>query len=98
MNGERYFPPAVLEAVRKFTSSPDAFFKILSNAEQAVIRQMADGWADEQIAATTGLSANTIHSHRSSIMRKLDIHSFRDLARWAADKGFAMQRPPMVPE
>lgn len=73
---------------RKLVSHPEAWFKILSNAELGLLPMLGLGLSDVDIARRTGLSFATIHSHRHHIMRKLELHKNSDLVIWAHRKGF----------
>jgi DNA-binding NarL/FixJ family response regulator len=86
--GHRFFPAGVRDALRAVRSDPDAFFKILSERELAMLPLLCLGSPDTQIAQQTGLSPATVKSHRQHIMSKLDLHRAADLVRWAAEKGF----------
>lgn len=59
----------------------------LSGREQDVLQLLADGNTTREIAANLNLSAKTIESHRSQIMRKLDIHSIAGLTKYAIRTG-----------
>jgi len=86
--GRQYFSPDVHSAIRRATGASDAYHKILSDREQEVVRLVASGHADYEIAASLGISASTIHRHRQNVMNKLDLHSTPKLIAWALEKGF----------
>jgi DNA-binding NarL/FixJ family response regulator len=48
---------------------------------------LAEGLSAKQVADKLFISSKTAENHRSSIMRKLDVHSAIDLARYAARLG-----------
>jgi DNA-binding NarL/FixJ family response regulator len=48
---------------------------------------LAEGQSSKQIADKLFISPKTAENHRSSIMRKLGLHSAIDLARYAARLG-----------
>ena len=62
------------------TSGYDA----LTLREQEVLVMLAERLSSKQIAEKLLISPKTAENHRSSIMRKLALHSAIDLARYAA--------------
>jgi two-component system response regulator NreC len=63
--------------------SPDP----LTSREREIVQRIAEGQTTKEIAAALGLSAKTVESHRSSLMRKLDIHETATLVRYAIRRG-----------
>lgn len=61
--------------------------RALSARELEVLRLICDGRSNREIAATLGLSANTISVHRTNIMNALDIHKAADLVVYALRHG-----------
>jgi two-component system response regulator NreC len=57
----------------------------LTNREVDVLRRIARGYTNRQIADELFLSVRTVESHRANIMQKLELSSRADLVRWAAD-------------
>jgi DNA-binding NarL/FixJ family response regulator len=55
----------------------------LTSREREVIQLLAEGKSSKQVACLLNLSTKTAETHRSNIMRKLDIHSIRDLVVYA---------------
>src|ERR1700681_3936964 len=55
----------------------------LTPREREVIQLLAEGKSSKEVACLLNLSTNTAETHRSNIMRKLDIHSIRDLVVYA---------------
>jgi DNA-binding NarL/FixJ family response regulator len=55
----------------------------LTNREIEVVRELAEGKSNKEAAATLGVSARTIESHRNHIMHKMNFTSFSDLVRFA---------------
>jgi len=63
--------------------SPDP----LTSREREIVQRIAEGQTTKEIAAVLGLSVKTVESHRSSLMRKLDIHETATLGRYAIRRG-----------
>lgn len=55
----------------------------LSPREREVLRYIAEGASNKEIAATLGISVRTVETHRDSLMKKLGIHSVAGLTRIA---------------
>src|SRR6202171_816020 len=55
----------------------------LTPREREVIQLLAEGKSSKEVACLLNLSTKTAETHRSNIMRKLDIHSIRDLVVYA---------------
>jgi len=55
----------------------------LTAREREVIQLIAEGKSSKEIATVLGLSEKTVETHRSNLMRKLDIHSVSEIVRYA---------------
>lgn len=86
--GRRYFSPNVLERIQRLRRSPNAFDRFLSISELALADAFVRGDSNEVIAAEHGISRHTAHSHRTRLMRKLNLHSLEELIAWGARTGF----------
>jgi FixJ family two-component response regulator len=58
-----------------------ALLRALSKREDQVMRGLADGLANKQIAAQLGLSEKTVEVYRSRLMKKLGVHTIAELVR-----------------
>lgn len=61
----------------------------LTAQERKVLQLIAEGHSNKEIAATLHTAVNTIHTHRTSVMAKLNIHKHADLVRYAIKAGIA---------
>ncbi|MBA3850508.1 MAG: hypothetical protein C0502_11035 [Opitutus sp.] len=93
--GGKYYPPEVREALRRLRAAPQAFFKLLSPRQIALLPHFARAESDAEIATALGLSAHTVKSHRQTVMRKLDLHGAARLTHWAIVNGFGGATPPI---
>lgn len=59
----------------------------LSSREREVLRLIAEGLSNKEIAVALGLSVRTIDSHRATVMEKLGIHKVSGLVRYAIREG-----------
>ncbi len=55
----------------------------LTMREREVIQLVAEGKSTKEVASQLNLSTKTAETHRSNIMRKLGVHSIRDLVVYA---------------
>jgi DNA-binding NarL/FixJ family response regulator len=60
----------------------------LSNRESEVLRLIALGYSNKEIAASLSLSVKTIEVHKANAMRKLNMTSRIDLVRYAIFQGW----------
>ena len=76
----------VLEAMR----APEAAAgPRLTPRETEVLRLIAEGKTNREIASILNISPKTVSIHRSNMMAKLDLHSSVELARYAIRQGLA---------
>ena len=60
---------------------------ILTHRERQVIKLIAEGNKNRDIAESLSLSVKTIEKHRSNLMRKLDLHNASALTTYAIENG-----------
>ena len=82
--GEGYLNPRL--GARVAAQSPDPPDD-LSERELDVLRLIALGYTNVEIAGRTYLSVRTVETHRSHILQKLRLSSRSDLVRYALDRG-----------
>jgi DNA-binding NarL/FixJ family response regulator len=61
--------------------------QILTPREREVIQLVAEGKTTKEIANALSLSVKTAETHRTNLMRKLDLHSVADLTLYAVRNG-----------
>jgi DNA-binding NarL/FixJ family response regulator len=61
----------------------------LTPREREVMQLLAEGKTSKEVAAALNLSVKTAETHRTNIMRKLDLHSVADLTLYALRNGIA---------
>ncbi len=84
------YPPVARKLVQDYLnrvagnaqSSPS-----LSPRETEILRLMAEGCSNKEIAEELVVSPSTVHSHRSNLMSKLGLNSRRELIQYARDRG-----------
>jgi DNA-binding NarL/FixJ family response regulator len=60
--------------------------KDLSTREHEVLRLLAEGNGNRQVAERLGISVRTVEGHRARVMLKLELASLSDLIRYAVRK------------
>ncbi|HMK22577.1 MAG TPA: response regulator transcription factor [Terriglobales bacterium] len=55
----------------------------LTPREREVVQLLAEGKTSKEVAVVLNLSVKTAETHRTNVMRKLDLHSVADLVRYA---------------
>ncbi|HKU27641.1 MAG TPA: response regulator transcription factor [Candidatus Sulfotelmatobacter sp.] len=61
--------------------------EVLTSREREVIQLLAEGKTSKEVAVALNLSVKTAETHRTNLMRKLDLHSVADLTRYAVRNG-----------
>jgi DNA-binding NarL/FixJ family response regulator len=94
--GDAYFSPRlagfVLDAFRGDPPAPlDPELDQLTPREREVLRLIASGYTYKEAAAGLHISARTVETHVSAVLRKLQLSSRRELSRWAAARN--LDRP-----
>jgi DNA-binding NarL/FixJ family response regulator len=60
----------------------------LTDREAEVLRLIASGYGNKEIAARLALSAKTIEAHKANAMRKLDLNGRIDIVKYAVLQGW----------
>ena len=93
MGGKSYLSPGVSEKViegylqgKKSTQSLSSW-ESLSQREREVLKLIAEGYKNKEIAGDLCISLKTVEKHRANLMKKLDLHNAAALTVYAMDKG-----------
>jgi DNA-binding NarL/FixJ family response regulator len=62
--------------------------KDLSEREEQVLRLIAQGYSNKEIAAKLGISVKTVESHKTNLMEKLELRSRTEIVRYAVRQGW----------
>lgn len=91
--GKPFFSPAIADTLledymrqlqqRGLQDSYD----LLTEREKEILQLLAEGKSNKDVAAILNLSTNTVETHRTRIMQKLDLHSTADIVLYAVRKG-----------
>jgi DNA-binding NarL/FixJ family response regulator len=68
------------------------YSRILTTRENEIVEAIAQGMSNRKMSDMFGVAVKTIESHRSSIMRKLDLHSIPELVIYAVRNNIASTR------
>jgi two-component system response regulator NreC len=61
--------------------------RALTRREQEILGLLAEGYSNNEIAERLFVSASTIHSHRTNLMRKLNLSNRHELVQYARRRG-----------
>jgi DNA-binding NarL/FixJ family response regulator len=93
MAGKSYLSPDVSEKViegylvGKESSRSLSAWETLSQREREVLKLIAEGYKNKEIAEDLCISLKTVEKHRANLMKKLDLHNAAALTVYAVEKG-----------
>jgi DNA-binding NarL/FixJ family response regulator len=82
--GRRFFAPEVLETALDLNDEP---LEKLTSRERDVLEALADGLSNKEIAETLYISENTVKTHVSRILAKLEMDHRTEAALYAVSLG-----------
>ena len=77
---------AFAESASAASTSADPY-ETLTDREKQVLKLVAEGHSNKDVASVLGVSVKTAMSHREHVMQKLGLHSRTDLIRFALRQG-----------
>ena len=78
------------ELERKTSRAPGTLppkYSRLTSREAEILRLIAEGYANKQVAAELAISIKTVEKHRQRMMAKLDLHDIAGVTRYAISAG-----------
>ena len=95
--GKKYLSPNALTKVVQYgrrtpTRTP---YDLLTSREREVLKLLADGHTTKAVATRLQISTKTVDTHKTSLMRKLDIHDRTGLVKYAIRR--RLIRVPVLP-
>lgn len=89
MQGGVYLYPSLARTIvrHQLREESGALEKALSPREIEVVRLIAEGLSNKEIAAQLSISVTTAQTHRNHIMEKLRLHTAVELVRYAIRRG-----------
>jgi DNA-binding NarL/FixJ family response regulator len=88
LSNKTFFTPKVAQMVLNAylgkgpRASEDAPLQITAR-EREIVQLLAEGKSSKEVASVLDISAKTVETHRSNILRKLHFHSVTELVRYA---------------
>jgi len=93
LEGKRYLSPGVSEKVidgylegKKGLKGQSAW-ETLTQREREILKLIAEGYKNKEIADTLCISQKTVEKHRTNLMTKLNLHNVAALTSFAIEKG-----------
>ena len=93
MVGKPYLSPGISEKViegyleGKETNRSLSAWETLSQREREVLKLIAEGYKNKEIAEDLCISLKTVEKHRANLMKKLDLHNAAALTVYAVERG-----------
>ncbi len=95
MKGDSYLSPGICRnIVHSYLDSstrPAAVTtdkEVLTKRERQVIKLIAEGERNAEIATILSISCKTVEKHRSNLMKKLDLHNAAHLTKYAVENNY----------
>ena len=88
-DGGRYMSAKLADTAR--TIELPAGEQTITPRERDVLRGIANGQTNKEVANALGISHRTVETHRENVMRKLGIHTVAGLTRYAIDHGLTRE-------
>jgi two-component system response regulator NreC len=88
--GRAYISPSVAHHMLRGkgpTPPPEGPLGLLTDREREVLQLIAEGLSAKEVAARMDIAVKTAESHRTSLMKKLDVHKLSELVRIAIREG-----------
>lgn len=93
--GKSYFSPELTRSLVSegaksssfLTSNPSLLLSKLTEREIEVLRLIAEGLSNKEIGDQLFISHRTVDTHRTNLMKKLDIHNIAGLIKFAFGNG-----------
>ena len=90
--GRRYVSPGISDRIvagylEGRTVDARSAWDTLTPREREILKLIAEGCRNKQIAEDLCISVKTVEKHRSNLMEKLDLHSVQALTAYAIEKG-----------
>ena len=88
LRGMMYLSPGISEAVvQAYLAKSEMPVDPLTSREREVLQLVAEGKSTKEVAGLLGISFKTAESHRTRILKKLDLHETAGLVRYAVRRG-----------
>ena len=87
--GEKFFCHKILDIImeKHFPQETETVPGVLTTRETEILKLLASGYSTQKVADELFLSPHTVHTHRKSIIKKLNIKSPTEFVIYALDFG-----------
>jgi DNA-binding NarL/FixJ family response regulator len=98
--GAAFFSSAISRMLTAFGAAPGTSKNLsqlhtqLTPRQKEVLRLIAEGNCNKEIASDLAISIKTVEKHRQELMTRLNIHTIAGLTRYALAKGFVKSDRP----
>ena len=96
-DGKRYVSPGITSSIldgyidgRKKLKEK-SIWDTVTQREREILKLIAEGYLNKEIAEFLNISIKTVEKHRSNIMKKLDLHNVASLTAYAIERGLIIQ-------
>ncbi|MEE4380514.1 MAG: response regulator transcription factor [Pseudomonadales bacterium] len=100
LRGDRYLSPEVsghvIDAFVSGRETPRSPLDALTSRQREILQLIAEGHTTREIAEILHLSAKTVETHRTNMMRELGLHEVVSLVRFAIRNGLVVDDAPDV--
>lgn len=78
------------DLVRRYREDRKPPFERLTTREREVLKLIAEGKSNKEIATLLFISVRTVEHHRANIMKKLNLKKIADVVKYAVRKGYTL--------
>jgi DNA-binding NarL/FixJ family response regulator len=96
--GKKYISPGIADHVMegyiegRKTLKAETDWDTITQRERQILKLIAEGYPNKEIADLLHISVKTVEKHRSNIMSKLDLHSVSGLTVYAMERGLVVTK------
>lgn len=100
-SGRGYISPAIPQKVIEGypeggkSIKSQTSFETLTAREREILKMIAKGNKNKEIADSLSISIKTVEKHRANLMKKLDLHSASSITLFAMEKGLTQNCDPI---
>jgi DNA-binding NarL/FixJ family response regulator len=98
LTGNTYLSPSITKDVlegflaKRKEREADTAWDTVTQREKEVLKLLAEGYTNKEIAGMLYISVKTVEKHRANIMSKLDLHNVPHLTALAIEKGLVEKK------
>ena len=98
IEGKRYISPGIADGVMegfiegRKKLKKETTWDTITQREREVLKLLAEGYLNKEIAELLSISVKTVEKHRANIMAKLDLHNASALTAYAIEKGLVTSK------